>query len=128
MRAILSYYSLLFPILAVHASVTIYTQVAFGPGGPTQSVPAYVKSPAHYDLATAQPPAPTSPANPTFVVQLQSAPLPGLSKAIDGCHMGFSIELSVADQVGTPSFFFKFPLILNRSFLRRSSITVGTNG
>ncbi|GJJ09247.1 hypothetical protein Clacol_003469 [Clathrus columnatus] len=98
MRAILSF--LLFPIFVVHASVTIYTQVTFAPGAPSTSSAPLVTQAAHYDLAFAQPPAPPATTGiPPFVVQLQSAPLPGLSKQHTGCHMGFSIELSVADQV-----------------------------
>lgn len=99
MRAVLV--SLFSPLLVatVHASVTIYTQVTFGTGTATSAVQPLVSYPAHNDQAFAQPPAPPTTTPGAFVVQLQSAPLPNLSKPVQGNHMGLSVELSIADQV-----------------------------
>lgn len=124
MRAVLVSLFSPFLVATVQASVTIYTQVTFGPGGPSSTASPLVTSPAHHDLAMAQPPPPPTPPNP-FVVQLQSAPLPNMSKTVQGNHMGLSIELSVADQVGMLFWQFEYRGLCWFFFKKKKSARVG---
>lgn len=99
-------FSLLLLCAPVVAAVTIYTQLPmFGPSAATSTAPqAMVTYAAHFDpLELTAPPAPTqaqAPSTPSIVpVRLAAGGMPGLSMPASGNFMGFSIELSVADQI-----------------------------
>ena len=90
----------------VDAFVTIYTQVTFADGStPTvvASVPTSTASgPVHaaYDSTVLTPPPIPNPAISTnFTLQLLNGGMSGLSIPQNGAFLGFSVELSVADQV-----------------------------
>ncbi|KAF8509965.1 glycoside hydrolase family 79 protein [Gautieria morchelliformis] len=97
MRAVLS---LLLLSLQAHAGVTIYTQVTFGPGTATTTGTSTYTAAAAYDpTSLTPPPVPSpSPAN-QFPVQLFSGGMANLSIPQSGAFVGFSVELSVADQI-----------------------------
>ncbi|GJJ14346.1 hypothetical protein Clacol_008610 [Clathrus columnatus] len=78
----------------------------------TQAMVTYA---AHFDpLNLVAPPAPTPQPSATVVpVQLTSGGIPGLSIPVTGNFMGFSIELSVADQIMGRSGKFIDPTFLN---------------
>ncbi|KAF5376683.1 hypothetical protein D9615_007846 [Tricholomella constricta] len=54
---------------------------------------------AAYNPTTLNPPAIPSPFNPTYSIQLQNGGTPGVSIPQQGSFLGFSIEMSVANQV-----------------------------
>ena len=57
---------------------------------------------AAYDPRVLTPPAPPSPPiTTTFPVQLSAGGMPNLSIPLSGSFMGFSIEMSVAQQIST---------------------------
>ena len=97
MRVVLS---LLLLGLQAYADVTIYTQVAFGTGNATFMPTSTYTAAAAYDPTSLSPPAVPSP-SPTnqFPVQLFSGGMANLSIPQSGAFVGFSVELSVADQI-----------------------------
>lgn len=97
MRVVLS---LLLLSLQAYADVTIYTQVVFGTGTTTVTPSPTYTAAAAYDPTSLTPPAVPSPA-PTnqFPVQLFSGGMANLSIPQSGAFVGFSVELSVADQI-----------------------------
>lgn len=98
MRVLLS---LLLLSWQVYASVTIYTQVPFAGGGSanTTATSTYTAA-AAYDPTSLSAPAVPSPAPAAqFTVQLYSGGMQGLSIPQTGAFVGFSVELSVADQI-----------------------------
>lgn len=101
---------LLLTLLAypAHASVTIYTSVPGASTSPPQAAPSPSPSPTPYsgpaafDPTTIAPPAPPNPPQQTNIpITLYAGTdyIPGLSIPQKGNLLGFSIELSVADQI-----------------------------
>lgn len=90
-----------------------------GPSAATPTAPqSMVTFAAHYDpLNLIAPPAPTQPPlSAPSVIPVQLNPggsVPGLSAPVSGNFMGFSIELSVADQIMGRSGKFIDPVFLN---------------
>lgn len=94
---LLSFLSLCLPAAA---AVTVYTQVPMGASTVSAVPTAMVTYAAHFDpLDLVPPPAPNQTDPSTFPVQITSGGIPGLSIPVTGNFMGFSIELSVADQI-----------------------------
>jgi hypothetical protein len=94
--------TLLQEIKLVTASITVYYQPGQTPLGTatgTASVAAYTGA-AAYDPTVLTPPAVPNPFNTQFNIQLQNGGTPGVSIQQSGSFMGFSIEMSVANQVG----------------------------
>lgn len=96
--------SLFLKFYSVNASVTIYTQITFADGTvPTISSAApssTATTHAAYDPTVLTPPPIPQPAIPTtYDLQLLSGGMSGLSIPQSGAFLGFSVELSVADQV-----------------------------
>jgi hypothetical protein len=85
------------------ASVTVYSQVAFGQGTPTAGSPAanYTGAAAYDPLVLTAPPIPNPAPATQFTLQLQSTAqaVQGLSIMQKGAFLGFSIETSVINQV-----------------------------
>ncbi|KIJ42028.1 hypothetical protein M422DRAFT_255050 [Sphaerobolus stellatus SS14] len=99
MRAALSVLSL---ALLANAGVTIYTQVTFGTGAATATGSAFpsVTNAAAFDPTMLIPPPPPNPAvGGANVVQLLTGAMANMSAPVQSGFLGFSIELSVADQV-----------------------------
>ncbi|KAJ6561988.1 hypothetical protein B0H19DRAFT_1068685 [Mycena capillaripes] len=84
----------------VRASITVYSQEAYGGTHTgTANVASYTGA-AAYDSTTLLPPPVPNPPPPTqFVQQLSSAPPPGLSIPQCGYFYGFSIEFSIVPQI-----------------------------
>lgn len=87
----------------VHARVTVWSQIPYHQFTKTASA-AEVTYTAHamYDPTDLTPPAlPVPPLNTQFSLTLQatSAAQGGLSQAVPGTFWGFSVEMSVANQV-----------------------------
>ncbi|KAF8519367.1 glycoside hydrolase family 79 protein [Hysterangium stoloniferum] len=82
-------------------AVTIYTQVTFADGSvPTATASSPTPTHAAYDSTVLTPPPVPNPNIPTnYVLQLLSGGMDGLSIPQTGSFVGFSVELSVADQV-----------------------------
>ena len=100
MRVVLS---LLLLSLQAYAAVTIYTQVPFGTSTTTGSASPTFTGAAAYDPTTLTPPPVPSPAIPNqFFIQLFSGGMQNLSIQQSGSFVGFSVELSVADQICAP--------------------------
>lgn len=96
MRVLLS---LILLSLQAYAEVTIYTQVTFGAGNATSATSTYT-APAAYDTTVlTAPPVPSPPIATQFPVQLYSGGMQGLSIPQSGSFVGFSVELSVSDQI-----------------------------
>jgi hypothetical protein len=93
--------SLLLLGLQAYAEVTIYTQVPLGTGtGTTATASATYTGAAAYDPTSLTPPPIPTPAPATqFPVQLFSGGMVNLSIPQSGSFVGFSVELSVADQI-----------------------------
>ncbi|KAJ6529066.1 glycoside hydrolase family 79 protein [Mycena vulgaris] len=105
---------LLFPLLA-RAAITIYQapgQAAFGTGTASAGAAAYTGA-AAYNPTTLVPPAVPTPAVPsTFNIQLQTGGTPGASIPQSGDFIGFSIEMSVSNQVlGKNATFIQVPFL-----------------
>lgn len=97
MRVLLS---LLLLSWQAYASVTIYTQVTFAGGSANTTATSTYTAAAAYDPTSLSAPAVPSPAPATqFPVQLYSGGMQGLSIPQTGAFVGFSVELSVADQI-----------------------------
>jgi len=80
-------------------AVTIYYPKGQAPLA-TSTVPAaQYTGAAAYNPTTLLPPPVPSPLNTQFVIQLQNGGTPGVSIQQEGCFFGFSIEMSVANQV-----------------------------
>lgn len=89
-------------ILHVYASVTVYYQYGQHPleSTTTTAAAADYTGAAAYDPTVLNPPPPPNPPIPTqFAIQLQNGGTPGVSIAQHGAFFGFSIEMSVVDQV-----------------------------
>ncbi|KAF8591731.1 glycoside hydrolase family 79 protein [Ramaria rubella] len=130
MRVVLS---LLLLSLQAYADVTIYTQVPFGTGTITSSATSTYTAPAAFDPTSLTAPPVPSPAPPTqFPVQLLSGGMPGLSIPQSGSFVGFSVELSVADQIFGKNGTHINPPFLNllaniRARAGRATVRVGGN-
>jgi hypothetical protein len=115
-----------------NASVTLYIPQdqailwGFSPTSTTAS-PTYTGS-AAYDPTTLTPPPPPSPAiNSLFNLQLYSGSVPGLSIKQHGAFLGFSIELSVSNQIRTSlSLFFLILFIIILLFFSSQLVSTGT--
>lgn len=86
---------------SVRASVTVYNQIPLGDTTHTAEAAQYT-GPAGYDPTVLNPPALPNPAPPNaFNIQLlnSNADQPGLSIPIPSSFWGFSIEMSVVNQV-----------------------------
>ncbi|KDQ23855.1 glycoside hydrolase family 79 protein [Pleurotus ostreatus PC15] len=86
----------------VHAKVTVYYQQGQTPLGTASSTanPTENTGLAAYNQVTLSPPALPDPKPPTdFVIQLQNGGTPGASIPQEGSFFGFSIEMSVVNQV-----------------------------
>ncbi|KAF8519369.1 glycoside hydrolase family 79 protein [Hysterangium stoloniferum] len=103
MQVVLSLLSLYFAASPVYASVTIYTQVPLGTATGSSISPAGTDTThAAFDPTVLNPPALPSPPIPTtYVLQLTSGGANNLSIQQPGNFLGFSVELSVADQICT---------------------------
>ncbi|KAJ7493667.1 glycoside hydrolase family 79 protein [Mycena latifolia] len=104
---------LLFPLLA-RAAITVYQapgQAAFTASG-SAAAAAYTGA-AAYNPTTLVPPAVPSPAVPSsFNIQLQTGGTPGASIPQSGNFIGFSIEMSVSNQVlGKNATFIQVPFL-----------------
>jgi hypothetical protein len=86
---------------AVHAAVTVYYQIPLGLENATLSPnPTDYSGPAAYNPTTLiPPPVPTPAIQNQFGVQLTNGGVPGLSINQHGSFFGFSVEMSVANQV-----------------------------
>ena len=83
-----------------HAAVTVHYQT---PLGMTASGASALPTKAAYDGTILTPPAPPQPPSTEFGLELRerAGDVPGLSIPHSGCaFLGFSIEMSVVDQVG----------------------------
>lgn len=84
------------------ASVTVYYPQGQGPlgaSGTATAAAANYTGAAAYNPTTLNPPPVPNPFNTQFVVQLQNGGTPGVSIKQNGSFFGFSIEMSVANQV-----------------------------
>lgn len=88
-------------VLGALASVTVYHQLHQQPlsAVSTADAASYTGA-AAYDPTVLEPPPPPNPPIPhTFAIQLQNGGTPGASIQQNGAFFGFSIEMSVVDQV-----------------------------
>ena len=112
------------------AAVTVYGQAALGFTNGAASDAAPAPTPAAYDTTKLQPPAIPDPAPPnafSLTLQQDAAVVGGLSIAhTGGCFWGFSIEMSVINQVRKSNplldlvylfFFFSLSFFLDDHFL-----------
>lgn len=93
-----------------YASVTIYTTLETSGGTATVTSsaadPSYTNGLEAYNSVELDPPALPQPMPPlNFPIQLYSGGMSGLSIPQKGNFLGFSIELSVADQIREPNLF-----------------------
>lgn len=79
-------------------SVTIYDPTA-SPTSTANAAAASYTGAAAYDTTVLNPPAPPTDLNKDVPIQLFAGGMDGLSIKQKGSFMGFSIELSVADQI-----------------------------
>ncbi|KAJ7092351.1 glycoside hydrolase family 79 protein [Mycena belliarum] len=105
---------LLLPLLA-RAGITIYQapgQAAFATSAASANAASYTGA-AAYNPTTLTPPPVPSPAVPSsFALQLQTGGTPGASIPQPGDFIGFSIEMSVANQVlGKNATFIQVPFL-----------------
>lgn len=108
---------LVLPLVA-HASVTVYSQLPFGKATSTQPSFANYTAAAEYDASNLKAPGIPSPAPPVhFNIQLPAANTSqnGLSIPLSGSFFGFSIEMSVANQVCQS--YLSFPFLKNFKFV-----------
>ena len=106
--------SLLFLALLTNAEVTIYTQIAFGTETPTTTTKAWptLTNAAAYDPVVLTPPAAPNPAvGGASVVQLVTGGMNNMSLPVPPGFVGFSVELSVCDQVRKYLSYFRGDLI-----------------
>jgi len=90
---------LVLPILFCHASITVYYQPGQSPLGPSDPAAGYTGA-AAYDPTVLQAPRPPNPPIRThFSIQLLNGGPAGASIQHNGAFFGFSIEMSVVDQV-----------------------------
>jgi hypothetical protein len=101
--AVLSFFPILFSLFSlVHGSVTVYSQIPFGASATASGAAASYTGAAAYDPTVLAAPALPNPLPATqFTLQLQqsAAAVPGLSILQSGSFYGFSIEMSVINQV-----------------------------
>jgi hypothetical protein len=91
--------SFLLSLLATaQAAVTVYNQTPLGLATATANAASYTGAAAYNPTVLDPPPVPAPPAT-TFTVQLQNGGVPGLSIPQHGSFFGFSIEMSVTNQV-----------------------------
>ena len=106
---VLSFLASFFCLLSsTYAQVTLYNnpgQSTLGTGTQTTSAPqeSYTGLGAYDPLVLTPPPLPDPLPPREFGIQLNPAGQPGLSIPLLGNVLGFSIEMSVLDQVGTCS-------------------------
>lgn len=79
-------------------SVTVYNPTATTTATADAAAASYTGA-AAYDTTVLNPPAPPTDLNKDFGIQLYSGGMANLSIAQKGSFLGFSIELSVADQI-----------------------------
>ncbi|KAF8064386.1 glycoside hydrolase family 79 protein [Lyophyllum atratum] len=83
----------------VAEAVTVYYPQGQNPLATTTAAAASYTGAAAYNPTTLLPPPVPSPLNRQFVIQLQNGGTPGVSIQQPGSFFGFSIEMSVANQV-----------------------------
>jgi len=93
----------------VSASITVYYPPGQAPLSATSTAAAanYTGA-AAYDPTILTPPPVPSPFNTQFAIQLQNGGTPGVSIQQSGSFMGFSIEMSVVNQLCTLPCIFLF--------------------
>ncbi|KAJ7783995.1 glycoside hydrolase family 79 protein, partial [Mycena maculata] len=104
---------LLLPL--AHAQITVYTapgQVILGATASSASAAAYTGAAAYNPTTLLPPPVPTPAVPSTFNIQLQTGGTPGASIEQSGDFVGFSIEMSVSNQVlGKNASFIQVPFL-----------------
>ena len=93
----------LFQQLIVVSAVTVYYQPGQAPLSTATGTAAGANytGAAAYDPRVLTPPPVPSPLNTQFTIQLQNGGTPNVSIPQPGSFVGFSIEMSVVNQVGT---------------------------
>ncbi|KZV69145.1 glycoside hydrolase family 79 protein [Peniophora sp. CONT] len=108
-------------------TTTSETATSTGPGAAATYTGA-----AAYDPRTLNPPAPPSPPITTsFPVQLSAGGISGLSIPLSGSFMGFSIEMSIAQQIiGSNSSFLNVPFLnlMSNIVARAGSVVIRVGG
>ncbi|KAG5645144.1 hypothetical protein DXG03_006861 [Asterophora parasitica] len=119
-------------LVQVNAAVTVYHQTPTVPTPTSAAADAEYTGAAAYNPTTLIPPPVPSPLNTQFTLQLQSGgDVQGLSIPQEGSFLGFSIEMSVANQVlGKNSTFIQVPFLNLMSNLakRAGRVTVRVGG
>ncbi|KAG5638703.1 hypothetical protein H0H81_010928 [Sphagnurus paluster] len=101
----------IFQAVVTTNAVTIYGQQTLTTSTTSAAGSEYT-GPAAYNPTTLVPPPVPSPFNTQFTLQLQNGGTNGLSIPVDGAFLGFSIEMSVANQVlGKNSSFIQVPFL-----------------
>ncbi|KAJ7661951.1 glycoside hydrolase family 79 protein [Mycena polygramma] len=98
-----------------HAAITVYQapgQAAFATGSSAAAASAYTGAAAYNPTTLVSPPVPTPAVPSSFSIGLQSGGTPGASIEQTGDFVGFSVEMSVSNQVlGKNSTFLQVPFL-----------------
>jgi hypothetical protein len=84
------------------AAITVYQapgQAAFATGSAAAAASAYTGAAAYNPTTLVAPPVPTPAVPSSFQIQLNNGGTPGVSIVQGGDFVGFSIEMSVSNQV-----------------------------
>jgi hypothetical protein len=84
---------------AAFAAVTVYHQTPLGLETQTADAASYTGAAAYNPTVLTPPPIPNPPVPHQFNIQVQNGGVPGLSIKQHGGFFGFSIEMSVINQV-----------------------------